>query len=77
MVMWTLGVLAGLFCLDRLLLRAEARGWIYYRRSKPSRGASAYHLLEMSSILDPTFNVVIEQRVSEERQEDEAGDPER
>jgi hypothetical protein len=27
-----------LWIVDRLLLRAEERGWIYYRRKKPSGG---------------------------------------
>ena len=44
-VMWTLiavtgavAVAAALWLLDRLLLRAEERGWIYYRKKKPSGG---------------------------------------
>jgi hypothetical protein len=69
------GLALGLLVLDRILLFLESRGWIYYRRTKAGRGASTYHLLEWTSVLDPSQRQVIELRVSEERQEDEAGDP--
>ena len=64
-----------MFCVDRCLLWAESRGWVYYRRTKPGRGASTYHLLEWTSTLDPTQREVIEIQVKEERREDESGDP--
>lgn len=73
--LWILGLMAGVFLLDRFLLWAESRGWIYYRRNKPGRGASTYHLLEWTSTLDPTQREVLEIRVKEERREDESGDP--
>ena len=73
--LWVAGIAAGLFALDRTLLFFEGKGWIYYRRSKAGRGASTYHLLEWTSILDPAQREVIEIRVAEERREDEAGDP--
>jgi hypothetical protein len=74
-VLWIVGLAVGLLLLDRLLLFFESRGWIYYRRTKGGRGASTYHLLEWTSALDPSQRQVMELRVSEERQEDEAGDP--
>ncbi|MGD2120478.1 MAG: hypothetical protein PVJ76_01980 [Gemmatimonadota bacterium] len=73
--LWVTGLAVGIFVLDRALLFLESRGWIYYRRSKAGRGASTYHLLEWTSVLDPSQRQVIELRVSEERQEDEAGSP--
>ena len=72
---WIAAALFGLFLLDRSLLWAEARGWIYYRRNKPGRGAATYHLLEMSTIFDPSMRPVQEIRIQEEASEDEAGDP--
>lgn len=74
-VLWILGLVVGLFLLDRLLLFVESRGWIYYRRTKAGRGASTYHLLQWTSVLDPTQQQVIELRIQEEKNEDEAGDP--
>ena len=73
--LWILGLGGGVFLLDRFLLWAESRGWIYYRRNKPGRGASAYHLLEWTSVIDPTQREVIEIRIKEEKREDESGDP--
>ncbi len=73
--LWVVGLGVSLFLLDRVLLFMEERGWIYYRRTKAGRGASTYHLLEWTSTLDPSQRQVMEIRVAEERQEDEAGDP--
>ena len=75
LVAWLIGGGMGLFALDRFLLWAESRGWIYYRRRKPGRGAITYHILETSSIFNPSFQVVQEIQLREERQEDESGDP--
>jgi hypothetical protein len=74
-LLWIAGSAVGLFVLDRALLWAEGRGWIYYRRTRPGRGASTYHLLEMSNILDPSVRPVQEVKVKERKSEDEAGDP--
>lgn len=74
-MIWVSVAFAAVFVVDRALLWVESRGWLYYRRNKPHGGGSVYHLLEMTSILDPTFNEVIEIKVQEEKQEDESGDP--
>jgi len=74
-ILWLAGFAAAFFVLDRVLLFFEGRGWIYYRRTKAGRGASTYHLLEWTSVLDPSQRQVIELRVSEERQEALGGDP--
>ena len=65
----------GLFLLDLLLRWMEGRGWIYYRKTKPGRSAIAYHVLEMGSVFNPSFKVVQEIQVEEEKREEEAGDP--
>ena len=73
--LWTLGVMTGLLVLDRLLLWIEARGWIYYRKNKPGRGASTYHLLEWNAAFDPTMRQVQEERIKEKREEERSGAP--
>lgn len=73
--MWIGGLVVGLVMLDRILLWLESRGWIYYRRNKPGRGASTYHLLEWNSAFDPTMRQVLEERTREEKEDEEAGDP--
>jgi hypothetical protein len=74
-VLWIVGLVVGALCLDRILLGMESRGWIYYRRTKPGRGASTYHLLEWNAVLDPTMRQVLEERTREERVEEESGVP--
>lgn len=75
LLVWWIAVVVGLFAVDRLLLWAEARGWLYYRRSKLHGGASIYHLMEIHSIVEPGFEEVMEIKVHEERQQDESGAP--
>jgi hypothetical protein len=73
--LWVLALGVGVFVLDRVLLWAENRGWIYYRVNKPGRGASTYHLFEWNAAFDPTMRTVQEESVREEKGEDEDGDP--
>lgn len=61
--------------IDRVLLRLEDRGWINYRRTGWSRGAAAYHMLELQTLLDPGARQVLEIRYEQREQEDEAGNP--
>jgi hypothetical protein len=74
-ILWIVGLAVGLLVLDRALLWVESRGWIYYRRTKPGRGAATYHLLEWNAVLDPTMRQVQEERVREKREEEESGAP--
>ena len=69
-------VLAGIagvvaLALDRALLAAEDRGWIYYRTRRPVRGGSMYHINELSELLGG--GRVPE--IREEVQQAESGDP--
>jgi len=73
--LWILGLALGAFFLDRVLLWVESRGWIYYRRNKPGRGASTYHLFEWNAAFDPTMRQVQEERIKEDREEEESGAP--
>jgi len=68
------GSLAGLFLLDRLLLRMERRGWIHYRRSRGSSGALANSLLEMQALLEPAKRHVVEERRRDDAGPEEIGD---
>ena len=74
-ILWVVGLAVGLFLLDRALLWMESRGWIYYRRTRPGRGAATYHLLEWNAVLDPTMRQVQEERIRERREEEESGAP--
>jgi hypothetical protein len=68
---WVVGGLAALWVLDRALLFLEERGWIYYRRRRPVRGVSMYHINELSLMLGGPG----EPEIREEVDEDESGDP--
>jgi hypothetical protein len=60
---------------DRALLKLEERGWINYRRHGISRGAIAYHALELESIVNPGARQVMEIQFEQRKNQDEAGDP--
>lgn len=72
---WGLGVVAGLYCLHRIGLWAERRGWIYYRKKHGGSGALGNALLEMQTIIEPTKRYVLEERTKAGSETQEAGDP--
>ena len=74
-VVWALLLLVVGAMLDRVLLHLEQGGWINYCRNGLSRGAIAYHMLELQAILDPGTQQVVEIRYQQREQEDDAGNP--
>lgn len=73
---WILLVIgAGAVILDRLLLAAERRGWIYYRRTRGRSSSTASAFLEIQSMLEPSRKHVLEARSEEKEEQDDAGDP--
>lgn len=67
------GVAALCFVLDRVLLRLEARGWIYYRRVKP-KGASAAILGAAAEAFQPARTVMVQEVDRQRRQIAEAAE---
>jgi len=67
-------VVATLVVLDRLLLAAERRGWVYWRRSRASTSRASSALLSIQSIFEPDREHVVEERVREEADIDVAED---
>jgi hypothetical protein len=55
------GSVAALFGLDRLGLWLEDRGWLYYRRRKPTSSPGGF--LAMQQFIEPGISHVIEQVV--------------
>lgn len=77
MVIWIAVAILVLVAADRLLLAAERRGWIYYRKRKPTSGsASAAAFGPMAEILQPGRKVVVEeaQRQRTMRRTDRGGE---
>lgn len=75
LLVWGAVITAAGLALDRLLLWMESRGWLYWRRNRPARGASTYHMLELHSNFDPGIQHILEATVKEEEDEDASGDP--
>lgn len=68
-------ILAVVLVLDRILLFAEARGWINYRRKGPNLGAARYHVLDTHQVFDPGAEILQEAQAQDVVEEDETGDP--
>ena len=64
-----------LLLLDRLLLWAEARDWINFRRRGFIRGGAIYHALEMQSVFDPGAKELQQARFENIEERDDSGDP--
>jgi hypothetical protein len=67
---------AGLMLADTLLLHAEARGWIYYRRRRGSPGTSAAAALTMQAFFQPAAQSAVQlvDREAVRREDDQEGD---
>jgi len=76
--LWVLAVGEGglaLFLLDRFLLWAERRGWIYYRKKKANPGTLGSAFLQVQSILQPDAQKAAVELRAEAVEEDEEGEP--
>lgn len=62
MAWWLVVGLLGLFACDRVLLNAESRGWIYYRRNRPPPGAASTGMLTVMSIYQPGHEHIVDER---------------
>ena len=71
-----LGLFVALFWLDRLCLWLEDRGWLYYRRKKPSSSAASAWVA-LQQFIEPGVKHVVQ--ISHERrtEENEEADRER
>jgi hypothetical protein len=72
-----LAVIGGFYGLHRLAVWAEARGWIYYLHRHGSSGALGNAFLEVQSMIEPSARVALEERVKDDHEGDESGDPPR
>jgi hypothetical protein len=60
---------------DRILLAAEARGLVFYRRRRPSPGVASTALLEVMSIYEPSHQHVVDERRATGGDESEDDEP--
>ena len=67
-------VIIGLYLLDRLCLWAEAKGWVFYRKKKPSGNALGASALELQGIFESGKTIhVIEAKTSKQGKNNNAG----
>jgi hypothetical protein len=69
------GIVLILFALDRVAVWMESRGWLYYRRVKPSSSNLGNAFLELQSLLEPGKRHVIEFRREEHDEQTDSGAP--
>ncbi len=65
----------GLWCIHRLLLWMEERGWIYYQKKKASPGTAGSALLEIQRMLEPEKRYVLEALQEDDQEQDDEGAP--
>jgi hypothetical protein len=63
------------FLLDRFLLWCESRGWIYWRRRRPSPGTAGSAFLELQAMLEPGKAYVVDEMEQVREEHDDEGDP--
>jgi hypothetical protein len=71
-IVLALACLAGL---DRVLLLAEARGLVYYRRKRPSSASVGNAMMDAMSIYEPGFEHLVEERRRADGDEAEDDEP--
>jgi hypothetical protein len=74
-LLWIVGAAIVLFLLDKALLKAEARGWIYYRRNEPKRSGLGNAFLEIQKIWEPSKEAMVEVMKEEKKEQSDSGDP--
>jgi len=74
LMFWLAAIIGFLFALDRLFLYLESRGWIYYRKKKPSPGSVGNAFLEIQQFLEPSKKYVVQIKKEEKRDQQGSGD---
>ncbi len=65
----------GLYIVDRIFLKMEQMGWVYYRYKKPSAtGGLGNALQEMNATLVPSVRHVMEMKEKDVKIRDDQGD---
>jgi hypothetical protein len=69
----TVTVVIAIFLIDRTGLWLESKGWLYYRKRKPSGGAGNA-LQELSAVFRPSARYSLEVKQKESKPRDDQGD---
>lgn len=78
LVVWIAILIAAGLALDRLFLSMEARGWLYWRKTKKRIGGDAIGaaLMDLDTFVNPRVRHVVEAQ-EEHAEESDDGDDER
>jgi len=71
-LLWAGLALVALYGAHRFALWAEGRGWIYYRTHRMPVGSAGMAMLEVTSLLDPAAEHVIEEVRGEQARAEDA-----
>ena len=74
-ILWIAGIALALLLLDKVLLKMESRGWIYYRRKAPTRSSLGNAFLEIQSMLEPSKKAMVEIMKEEKKEQADSGEP--
>jgi ligand-binding sensor domain-containing protein len=74
-VMLLVGVVLAIWLVHRLALWLETRGWLYYRRTRPSSSALGTAFLEAQQLVDPGKRFVLDATREDRSKRDDTGDP--
>jgi hypothetical protein len=74
-LVWLAIAIVGLRAIDKLLLWAEGRGWIFYRRNKPTPGALGNAFLEIHGLIEQGKRVIVQEMKKAKHDESYSGDP--
>jgi hypothetical protein len=72
---WLILIAAALYALHRVALWAEARGWVYYMKSRGSSTRAGSAMLEVQQLLEPSKKHVIEIKRNQRGVSDDQGEP--
>jgi hypothetical protein len=65
------GVVPAVYLVDRLLLKLEEWGWIFYRRNKPNFRNAGSAFIELQAMFEPRVRHVLDKKEQEETEADE------
>lgn len=68
-------IAVALYALHRVALWAEARGWIYYMKSRGHSTRAGSAMLEVQQLLEPSKKHVIEMKRDQRGVSDDQGEP--
>jgi hypothetical protein len=69
---WIAGIPAALVALDRIGLWAESRGWIFWRKKRPSPGGGSSMSGPLLDIFQPSRQFIVVEQMQQEAGADES-----